>query len=58
MNWRLVNLNKDLKNFLEKAKKAGWRNMNELSEFKLSNDSVITLITDREIYSAFSKTRT
>lgn len=48
-------MNKDLESFLDKTKNTSWRNMAELGDFKLSNESLITLITDKEIYNTFVK---
>ena len=48
-------MNKDLDNFLDKILTTSWRNMNELSSFSLSDESLIKLLTDKEVYRTFVK---
>ena len=48
-------LNKDLDTFLDKILTTSWRNMNELSSFSLSDESLIKLLTDKEVYRTFVK---
>ena len=48
-------MNKDLEIFLDKALNISWKNVNELSSFNLSDESVIKLITDKEVYKTFAK---
>ena len=48
-------MNKDLERFLDKALNISWKNVNELSKFELSDESVIKLITDEEVYKKFFK---
>lgn len=51
-------LNKDLKEFLNKVANASWRNIGELADFDLSEESLIRLVTDKEVYNKLSKSLT